>query len=69
MLHSISINRECNKVWCTVNDPEGANRDATGLVYPKRSVAQLLRMAPARMMGRRRPKRDVELSARIPGKR
>lgn len=56
-------------MWCTVNDPEGANRDATGLVYPKRSVAQLLRMAPARMMGRRRPKRDVELSARIPGKR
>lgn len=68
MLCSISMRGKRNKAWRTVGDPEGANMDATDLVYPRRSVAQLHRTAPARIRGRRRPKRDLELSARTPGK-
>jgi hypothetical protein len=39
---------------------------ANSRVYPRRSMAMMQNAEPQIMYGRRRPKRDLELSARIP---
>ncbi len=43
------------------------NKDATGRVKPSNSMGTMHRSVPNNMYGLRRPKREVELSAKMPG--
>ena len=43
------------------------NNDATGRVKPNNSIETMHMSVPSNMYGLRRPKREVELSAKAPG--
>jgi len=51
----------------TEDEPRGVNTDANGLVKPRRRVANAHNAAQTTIKGRRLPKGDFELSARMPG--
>lgn len=50
----------------TAAEPNVVNIVANGLVNPRRSIAHTQMREPTTIYGLRRPKRDLELSARTP---